>query len=412
MRDYLLNLANKIVGLASGLIVSIILARSLSIELRGEFGFIVTSAGLAAIVSGFGVNHFFIYKFRQERNDAVLHNAVFVLFGQAVALTVATLALAVVGRNQTAVLTLGLMTALMLHQQLGAVMSAYNIRRRIKVGLFYSFARLAAFSTLLLTSTQELWLPTILAALAPLCAAGLHLSVVAWSRFERPPLGVFSETYRFSWLPMIITLLTVLNYNVDIVMLRTLGDGSDLGLYVVAAGVVTYMWMIPDAVKEVLVSRVVRTKDVYVTLVPLKMAVLASLLTVGIMAAAGPILVPLAFGQSYRDAYRLILTLSAGTPLVVYYKILGIPVLAEGRRVAYCVSLGAAAALNIALNLWAIPRFGAMGAAAVSAFTYTVTGGVFVSVFCSVFGVRVREVLFVSHKDVLTIQTILKGSAR
>ena len=72
----------------------------------------------------------------------------------------------------------------------------------------------------------------------------------------------------------------MLNYGVDVIMLKGLGTGEDLGLYAVAAGIVTYLWVIPDAIKEVLVSRVVRTNDPRTVLRPLKAAVLAGWLSV------------------------------------------------------------------------------------------------------------------------------------
>jgi O-antigen/teichoic acid export membrane protein len=407
----MLNIFGKTVNVLCGLLVSIVLARFLGVYLRGELAFLTLTSGLAAIVLGFGVNQAFIFQFRRTRSPATFKSIAGLLSLQmGVFAVLASIATWVV-RDAIFGYLAALSVSLGFYQQLESVMAAYNIRLKVKVNIVYALTRLGAYVVMWPLARAGLWWPVVISALTCVLSVVLYLwfAVDGWP--ARPTWQLARTTYGFGWLTMLTTLLIVLNYGVDVIVLKALGTGEDLGLYAVAAGIVTYLWVIPDAIKEVLVSRVVRTNDPRTVLRPLKAAVMAGWLSVVAVGVLGLPLIPLLFGSEYEGSYKLVLILSLGVVSMVYYKVLGIVVLAEGKRAFYFSALTVSVILNLLCNLWVIPLFGAVGVSWVSVLTYTVTGSSFVWYFSQLFGIPLGEILLFGRRDVLAMRKVLTRRA-
>ena len=405
MSDYRSNLLAKAINTASGLLVSVVLARFLGVEARGEMGFITQTGSIAGIILGLGLNQAFMFQLKSEaaRGDlsGVYRRTVGLLLAQIAALSALALVVSAVAARPVDRYLVWVSLAVTLYQQLESIMAAYDIQLKIRVNMIYGIFRLVAHLLMWRLASPSLGWPVAIAITGYLLASAAYLSNGTNGRPHLPTVAYARTSYRFGWLPMLSTLLVVLNYNVDIVMLRGLGDSkTELGLYVVAAGIVTYLWVIPDAVKEVLVSRVVRSDRPDLVLRPLKAAVVAALLSVLAVVIAGPFLIVLLFGAEYRGSYGLLLVLSVGVIPMVYYKMLGVTAIAEGSRGFYFLALLAASMLNIGANLWSIPMFGAYGAAFTSVASYVLTGGLFVGWYCRRFGLSIANVLTIRRRDI------------
>lgn len=409
MNDYFLNSLNKIVNVASGLAVSVVLARYLGVELRGELAFVMQLAAVAAIVVGLGVNQAFIVEYRKNPVDRTFARASGLLMCQVVAFALVAILPAIVLHDLQIAYIAALTACLALYQQFESIMAAYNIRLKIRVNVVYAVARLLAHLVMWPLAAVSLLWPVLIAMLTCLGAVALYVFANSPQTRPRRPDAQTARLYLgFGWLPMLTTLLVVLNYSVDIILLKTLGTPTDLGLYAVAAGIVTYLWVLPDAIKEVLVSRVVRSDDPWTVLRPLKAALMAGLISVGGLAIVGYPVIPLLFGADFAGAYVLVMILSAGVVAMIYYKVLGVAVLAGGRRAFYFGALATAVVLNVALNWLVIPTYGAVGAAWASVVTYTVTGLLFVAYFGRVSEIPLRRLVLVGKQDVTELWNLLR----
>jgi len=410
--DYLLNFVNKGVSLVTGLLVSVILARFLGVHLRGELAFITQTAAIGGIMLGFGVNQAFIFYFRQSRSYATFRDTVGLLLWQMGALAVLATVATWIVNDPTFGYIAALAVSLAFYQQLEGVMTAYNIRLKIRVNMAYAVTRLAAYLVMWPLASEGLWWPVAISVATCLLAVVLYLCFAVEGPPGRPTYDFAKSAYAFGWLPMLTTLLVVLNYSVDIVMIKAFGTSEGLGLYAVAAGIVTYLWVGPDAIKEVLVSRVVRTNDPRAVLRPLRAALIVGWISVLAVATLGAPLIPLLFGGEYAGAYVLVLILSLGVVAMTYYKILGVAVLAEGKRVFYFAALATAVALNLLLNWWVIPVYGAVGASWVSVVTYSITGALFTAYFSRVFHIPLRELMVIGRReDIVALGQVLRRRA-
>jgi len=407
--DYKLNLISKIVTAVSGLGVSVVLARYLGLVLRGEFAYVLQLSGVLAIVLGMGLNQAFPYYYRRRPVDETYHEFVRLFAIQFVIYSLAAVVLCVVVRNESVVCLVLLLVSTVLYQQMESAMAAYNIRMKIGTNIVGAIGRLGAHIVMVVWLPASLLAPTVISASVWLLMPGYYLVRTARFSQGRVSLGYAREIGAFSWLPMVSALLLVANYNFDTVMLKWLGSARDLGNYAVASGIVVYLWMVSDAIKEVMVSRLVRSRDPRVVLMPLKAALAASLAGVLVVAAGGDFVIPRVFGPDFADSYKLCVILVLGVLSMVYFKILGTYVLADGRRIFYFTVLAVAVILNVAVNLFAIPAFGAMGAAWTCVLSYSVTGVAFVVYFRRVTEIPWRELLWLSPSEARRMGSLIFG---
>jgi len=94
-----------------------------------------------------------------------------------------------------------------------------------------------------------------------------------------------------------------------------------------------------------------------------------AVVAVGILAAAAgilfaPALVDVLYGEAYRDAVAPLRLLLVSFALLVVSRHYRLVLVASGRQATDLRIMAAAAALNVALNVWLVPRAGLMGAAA------------------------------------------------
>ena len=63
------------------------------------------------------------------------------------------------------------------------------------------------------------------------------------------------EVLKFSFFPMLTSLLTILNYNMDVIILNFFVENREIGLYSLAVTFASMLWIIPDAFKDVLFNK-------------------------------------------------------------------------------------------------------------------------------------------------------------
>ncbi|WP_127782104.1 oligosaccharide flippase family protein [Rhodococcus sp. X156] len=406
MRDYRLNLINKAISSVAGLVVSVIIARYLGVVLRGELAFITQAVGMLAVIFGMGLNQAFPYFFRTEPNRRTLDTFLRLFAVQFVFYAVAAGLLAFLVPDRTVRCLLLLLVVTVLYQQMESAMAVYHIRLKIWTNIGISVLRILAHAGMLLWLPSSLVWPVVISSGTWLAAILAYIIGVGGLSRGRLDADRAKRIVSYSWLPMFTSLLIIMNYNIDTLMLKWLGSPEDLGNYAVAAGIVVYLWVIPDAIKEVLMSRVARSSDVRAAVLPLKAAVVLGVLSVVFIIAFGPLLIPLLYGEDFAAAYGLCAVLSIGVISMIYYKVLGVVMLSEGRRVFYFATLAVAVLLNSVANLVVIPAYGAYGAAGASVASYTVTGGAFLVYFCRVKELRLRDVAVVGRGDLRVLRNV------
>src|SRR5690606_4782847 len=145
-----------------------------------------------------------------------------------------------------------------------------NIRLGIKLQIFNATIKMISFAIIFFFAESSLLLPVLITAGINIVSVVLYLYFLRV--FPKPTINFsfLHEILKFSWLPMLTALLITFNYSIDIFLLKHMGSAVELGLYATAVGIVTYFWLVPDAFKEVLVSRVARSHSIQSTILSIK----------------------------------------------------------------------------------------------------------------------------------------------
>lgn len=198
-----------------------------------------------------------------------------------------------------------------------------------------------------------------------------------------------------------------LNYRLDVLLLERLSEAAVIGAYAVATQLVELLWQLPAAFGLVLFARSAERHDeqegqdvidevARSTRVSL---VLVAVAAIGVVVVA-PWVVPWAFGREFAAAVPMLLALLPGVVALTTFKVINAFFAGGGRPSVAIFVLLPAALLNVALNLWWIPAYGGVGAAAASSVSYTLAGAAFVYVFVRRTGRPVRQVVWPLRADV------------
>jgi O-antigen/teichoic acid export membrane protein len=171
------------------------------------------------------------------------------------------------------------------------------------------------------------------------------------------------------WRSQLTQVLHLLQMRLDMILLRVLTSADQLGYYSVATNLSEWMLYLPRALQQIAMPRIARNSDVPARVYGWLFGLMAmASLSVGVMA---PWLIEFFFGFEYLAATSVVRVLLAGTVL------LGLGTLATGalfghRDTTFLSLSGLIVALAfLVADLWAVPRWGALGAASVSCVLYS-----------------------------------------
>lgn len=192
--------------------------------------------------------------------------------------------------------------------------------------------------------------------------------------FPIPSLDLFRKTLGFGAKAYLVAFFAFLVLRADLLMVNHYLGARQAGYYSIASTLADYLLLLPAAIAAILFPKLSGTQDAEHSLLWAKKSTLGSaailLPTVAVAALAVRLVVRILFGAAYLPAVGAFLFLTPGifflgveTVLVQYLNSIGIPVSVIVAWVITCI-------INIAVNVWAIPRFGISGASAVSSVCY------------------------------------------
>ncbi len=173
----------------------------------------------------------------------------------------------------------------------------------------------------------------------------------------------------------IIALTLSMAYKVDTILLKNFTNDSTVGWYNAAYNLVFSLMFLVNGFKEAIVPSLARTHVSDPTQVArwyqrtVKMLLLVSLpIATGGMILAFPI-IRLLYTESYLPSAVALMVLIWDVPFLMYTAFCGniTTIISEERQAARIYGINAVA--NVLLNLWAIPRYGVMGAAIITVAT-------------------------------------------
>lgn len=408
--DYALSVFSKIFTMVVGLLSSAFLTRYLGVLNKGDYAFVTQAVNVAVLVLNLGMYQSYSFNYRKQ-GDAIFQQYISLFGLQFAVYTLIAAAIAVLS-GDLLVCLIALMTPIQIMKvQMDNIMLVQHVKLRLVSNMLSSVLLMVCYAVLYFFFESALIPVAAVTVFIDVMIVGIYFGKTkALPRWQGIDWCMAKKILSFGFLPMLSALLVTLNYSVDIFFLKKLGDSVELSLYSVAAGIMNYVWLVPDAFKDIIFSRVARQKDQDANqsvAFSVKMSlVFLVIVTIGFV-VVGRLFISLMYGSDFLNSYGVVLVLFLGVFSMIFFKIFGIVLMAEGRRVAHFAILLVSVILNVILNAILIPIYGMYGAAWASVGSYNLCGILFLFYYARLKKIKIRTILLVNKEDV----RMLKPSA-
>jgi len=223
-------------------------------------------------------------------------------------------------------------------------------------------ARVDVFATALILSDL------ILVAAGAWCVRNTTRAVAAIPRRSRPFLFAALRLGLRAYPVLVIPFLLIRS---DVLLVRALRGAREAGIYSIAGQLVDLALVLPATIIALVLPSLMRTSEPAAIIRRAFRPTLLVLVVLGlIMAVGGSLGIRLLFGSRYAEAYPALLLLLPGFVCLGLESLLAQYFAARGFPPFVAYSWLGAFALNLALNLVFLPRFGFLAAAASSSVGY------------------------------------------
>jgi O-antigen/teichoic acid export membrane protein len=419
----------QVVNRLLAFLISIIIARELGPEARGDYALFVLSTTFMASLSTLGIGLGTIYFVGRGKHDVSVllansHFLVLVMGAVAAAILVGFgLTLEpqafVEGRSFwlyalafPVVLEFLLVTAILVGSErflpLNLSVVSQTVILMVGATVLWTGGWMSIFSML------SVWVLSYAAA-ATLAVGFIGFEKLKAASALQPELSVLREQVRFGLPGQAGNTLQRLNYRLDLYLVRAFRSRADVGFYAVSAGLAEAVWWIANAVSMALLPRLTRIdaeRAGEVTPIACRNTLLASLVAAAGLAASAPLAVNLLFGKEFGPAVQPILWLLPGIVALSGTKVLGSYFFSQERLTIVSIVALISLAVTVAFDFLLIPRFGISGAAAASSIAYTVSLAVSLYYYRRISGNDVRDCLIPRTADLELYKNLAKRLRR
>jgi O-antigen/teichoic acid export membrane protein len=182
----------------------------------------------------------------------------------------------------------------------------------------------------------------------------------------------------------------------DILILDGMTTAAAVGLYSLAVSLAELTRLVTDAIAQTALPRQLDADNdgaAAATMSVTRLTTFVALVSVGLMCATAPLLVPLVYGAAFRGSVPPLLALGPGLfalgatrPVGAFLLRLDRPMLASAMSVAALVA-------NVVLNLVLVPAYGILGSAVASSLAYAALAGLQTAWFLRATGASVRDLV-------------------
>ena len=402
--DYAFSILVKIMMIVVGVLHSSFLARFLGAELKGVATTILSTVALLQVIITCGIHQAYPYFKREgriERFTEIFVNNVYFLYTTMFVLAVIG---AVVCRNaiSSKYIFVLLLTPLFAYETvINYVYLIENPLRKNFWSLLSSLFETIFILLLWVTVKPNVFYMVLAISMAILVRAvaatvGLH---VKWNP-RQISARFIGKMLRFGILPMLALILTVMNSKIDVLMMDWSPSitSAAIGLYSVGLGFADKILSIPDAIREILLSRLVAGKSEQEVARVTRLSFFFCIIMASGFALLGKPLLHILYGTEYAGAYRVLVIAAFGTGFMVFLKMISQYNVVNKRQMANLLMLAVSVVTNIVFNLILMPIYGIEGAAFASFIGHLVCALCFVLYFSKVTKIRPVE-LIVPQKD-------------
>lgn len=405
--DYVFSILQKAINILTGVVTISLINRYLGPSLKGEYTYITNIATILSVILGFGFYESYPFVKRQKKEEQ-LKSYLNVFMLQFILYLVIGIIIGIVTKNHAVVVVSVLVPIQVFASQLQMVGMVEFIRYR-QVLLMVNYA-----IDMILTILAYLFVPQTVYILLYILLIKDLLYIIACiikCKYFPNPFKVNKKLivflFKFGFVAMITKLLIELNYRIDVLMLKIFVPYVEIGLYSVGSKLAQYIWLIPDAFKEVIYARTARDDSIQEIKFVLKINMVITLLMIIFIFLFGKIIIYILYGEEYISAYPVTCIIFLGIPSMVLYKIISPLYMANGKQKKCFLILLISVIANIITNFIFIPLCGKFGAAISTVFSYSICGLIFYISFIKDYHLHWYDGLIFNKEDIKKIKGYL-----
>jgi O-antigen/teichoic acid export membrane protein len=409
-------------------IVAAVLARVLHAEGRGEYGLLVLIPSTAVVVAGLG---FGTAALRQVAKDgriaaAVATNAFLVALcagaaSSAILWTFREPIGAFIGApGDSIALELALLSIplLVIDQYVALFLTGIGA-----IGAANALKLLQSATGLVLLPCFFVWNgPNVASALLAWVTSFLIQDVVAvWvvlqrtGSIARADRGLLKEAMAFGVRTFPASLALYLLFRADLFLVRNWCSLADAGVYSLATSLAVLFQLLGRSVERAFAPRIMAKGEAEAARVTPRVTrtfvlVMTPLALVSVLAAQ--VLVPLVFGREFDSAATLLALFLPGLLVGNVGILCNSDILSRGHPATGSVAAIGTFAVNVALNVAWIPRYGTLGAACSSLVCYALFGVWMSLAYRRLTGVRLADLFVPTRDDVAALIELVRAYAR
>lgn len=410
--DYVLNTGVKIYNLLIGFITSMFCTRYLGVINKGIYSYIYQIANTASIIGNMGVYHSYSFNYKKYGKETLKKYSDICFFQFLIYFSVA-IVIAVFTNDYRIRLAVLLVPFSVLKHQYENIVLIENIRLRMFLNMLDKVLLTIAYALLFFTAESNVSYIVYLTIFVDVFTVSFYLIKLGYfPKIWQIDFEFLKSVLKFGWLPTLSLLLITLNYSIDIFFLEHIGTAEDLGYYSFAANIINYVWMLPDAFKEVLFSKSAKKLDRKNIGISVQISLISiACCLVGFFIIGKPV-ISLLYGSEFLPSYSIVLILIFGAFSMSIFKLLGTVLVSQGKRKMHFTALAISVTINVIANILTIPRWGMYGAALASVLSYTACAWIIIPYFCKKFEFRIKDLFVPSRETVNSIKGLLKRKSK
>lgn len=379
------TIANQFIILVISVLISIITARVLGPEGKGQLTLILLIPMLSITFGRMGIGHAVNYYASRTSSTKLIVNSFVLSTLLSILLVALTLPVAYALKdvffktiNEKLIVLISFFIPFYIFNNhfISLLQGLYkiNIRNLLLVSQpMLNLLLLILLITILKLGLNGAVIASIIALLFAVFLSGIFLLKEIKVKEISLDFSLMRQLLTFGFKSHIGNILKDLSYRSDILIISYFLPAAFVGYYIIAVTIAEIIWKIPDAVGSVLLPYVAHMDNnsaktftpvvSRVVLVPVTIACLLIFLF-------GKNIITLAFGQEFLPSSSVLVILLPGILSFALWKILANDLIAQGYPARYSLTSGIALVTMVVLDLLLIPKFGINGAAVASTVSY------------------------------------------
>jgi O-antigen/teichoic acid export membrane protein len=220
------------------------------------------------------------------------------------------------------------------------------------------------------------------------------------------------KSFKYGLKAHISNVMTFLNYRLDILLLGYFINPAAVGIYVVAVNVGERLSVFSQSISSVLLPRVAaeeneEVKNNLTSLVSRTLLLLIVLVSF-VLFLLSDLIFTIFFGEQYNQSSLILKVLLPGLTLLAVEKLLSNDLAGRGKPELNMYVSFFNVIFNVCLNLFFIPKFGALGAGISSTLTYITSFVIKVVIFRRETGQSISSLLIIKKQDLQLYKNVFR----